>query len=77
MNDINMIHFVESSIRGGVSYINTKFLEAGKDSNEEIMYIDANVSHTSFECFVISHINFFIFDLESLWRRSNGQTSLQ
>jgi len=44
MQDIDMIHFVESSIRGGVSFINTKYLEADTSSNEEIVYIDANVS---------------------------------
>jgi len=48
LNDINMVHFLESSIRGGVSYINTKFLEADLDSKEEIMYIDANVSYHLF-----------------------------
>ena len=44
LHDIDMIHFVESSIRGGVSFINTRFLEAKKTTAEEIVYIDANVS---------------------------------
>lgn len=40
-NDIDMIHFFESGIRGGVSFINTRHLEITKPS-EEIFYIDAN-----------------------------------
>lgn len=40
-NDINMIHFFESGIRGGMSFINTRHLKIDKPS-EEIFYIDAN-----------------------------------
>jgi hypothetical protein len=40
---INMVHFIESSIRGGVSFINTRQLKVV--SPEEIIYIDANVSN--------------------------------
>lgn len=40
--NIDMIHFIESGIRGGMSFINTRILEAAND--EEIVYIDANVS---------------------------------
>lgn len=43
--DINMVHFTESGIRGGMSVINTRVLEPcdepGKET--EIVYIDANV----------------------------------
>lgn len=39
--DINMVHFFESGIRGGVSFINTRHLEIEK-KNEHIFYIDAN-----------------------------------
>lgn len=42
--DINIIQFIESGIRGGVSFINTRHLEADQNCDEEIMYIDANVS---------------------------------
>jgi len=42
--DIDTVHFIESSIRGGVSYINTRFLSSGENTKEEIVYIDANVS---------------------------------
>jgi|694.fasta_scaffold18803_9 hypothetical protein len=48
MSDINMIQFIESSIRGGVSFINTRFLETVKNDPGEIVYIDANVSIINF-----------------------------
>ena len=45
--DIDMVYFIESGIRGGLSYINTRYLstkeEEGK-SKSSIRYIDANVS---------------------------------
>jgi len=43
LSDINMVHFFENNIRGGVSFINTRHLEV-KNDDEEIVYIDANVS---------------------------------
>jgi hypothetical protein len=43
MNDIDMIQLIESSIRGGVSYINTRHLEVAEKDPGEIVYIDANV----------------------------------
>ena len=49
--DINMIQFIESGIRGGVSFINTRHLEVSKGSDEEIFYIDANVSIFSVKLF--------------------------
>lgn len=39
--DINMVQFFESGIRGGVSFINTRHLEIENDK-EKIFYIDAN-----------------------------------
>lgn len=39
--DINMVHFLEKGIRGGVSFIKTRHLLPEKD--EKIVYIDANV----------------------------------
>ncbi len=42
LEDINMVQFIESSIRGGVSFINTRYLQLSNKS-EEIVYIDANV----------------------------------
>lgn len=41
-NDINMVHFVESGKRGGMSIIGTRHLEP-KEPEEELVYIDANV----------------------------------
>ena len=51
--DVDMVHFLEGGIRGGVSFINTRYKNAGKmkkessinDSNPSICYIDANVSN--------------------------------
>jgi len=55
--DINIIQFIESGIRGGVSFINTRHLEINKGSDEEIMYIDANVSNLySFYLLMFYHI---------------------
>lgn len=44
-DDIEIVHFIESSIRGGVSYINTRYLDV-QDEDGEIIYIDANVRYT-------------------------------
>lgn len=43
MSDINMVQFIESSIRGGVSFINTRYLQSNEEDPGEIVYIDANV----------------------------------
>ena len=47
MSDIDMIHFVKSNIRGGLSYVNTRFADVKKLSNDKkedisIAYVDAN-----------------------------------
>ena len=44
--DINMIHFLESGKRGGVSFIGTRHLKPcdKPESESEIVYLDANVS---------------------------------
>ncbi len=39
--DINMVHFFESGIRGGMSFINTRHLKI-ENSRQDIFYIDAN-----------------------------------
>lgn len=39
--DINMVQFIESGIRGGVSFINTRYLSC-ENEDEKIHYIDAN-----------------------------------
>lgn len=39
--DINMVQFIENGIRGGVSFINTRYLTC-KNKKEKIHYIDAN-----------------------------------
>lgn len=40
--EINMVHFFEAGIRGGMSFINTRHLEVKKKKKEKIFYIDAN-----------------------------------
>lgn len=39
--DINVVHFIEQGIRGGISFISTRHLKVEND-NEKIFYIDAN-----------------------------------
>lgn len=43
LSDINMVQFIENSIRGGVSFINNRHLELSEEDKGEIVYIDANV----------------------------------
>jgi len=45
LHDIDMVHFFEAAIRGGISFINTRHLKVEDPAHEEIVYIDANVSH--------------------------------
>lgn len=40
--DINMVHFLERCKRGGVSFINTRYLWTSNISNRDIIYIDRN-----------------------------------
>jgi len=42
-SSVEMVHFIERGIRGGVSFINTRYLKTSKrNPGEEIHYIDAN-----------------------------------
>lgn len=41
LHDPKMFHFIDSGVRGGLSYVCTRFCE--KKSDNEIVYIDANV----------------------------------
>lgn len=40
--DINIIHFLESAKRGGVSFINTRYLQCHENEKAEIIYQDRN-----------------------------------
>ena len=80
--DVDMIHFLEGGIRGGVSFINTRYKnvknEKKKKENPDpaIRYIDANVSihllslslsfSLSLSLFIL-FIKLFYFFTESLW----------
>jgi hypothetical protein len=74
--DINMVQFFESGIRGGVSFINTRHLEITNEK-EKIFYIDANnlyglaqtskLPYNNFEWVdkeIISKINWLLVDTE-------------
>lgn len=39
LTDINMVNFIENNIRGGLSFINQRYVT---NDNEELLYIDAN-----------------------------------
>ena len=47
--DINMVHFLESCKRGGMSFIGTRHLKPSNkpDDESEIVYLDANVRYTN------------------------------
>lgn len=65
LNDISMVHFIESGIRGGVSFISHRYLCSNTDDNSEIVYIDANVSFSTLflniSCLKIIIFHFRIF----------------
>lgn len=71
LNDINMVHLIESGIRGGVSFVSHRYLSSNNDDNSEIVYIDANVSLMIFIKHFI-YIKLVLFFLESLWTSSDG-----
>ena len=65
--DINMVHFIEKGIRGGVSFINTRLLTSTNDDESEIFYIDANVRiFQYFFLYILFYTYFKIFNLTNL-----------
>ena len=77
LHDIDMVHFLESSIRGGVSFINTRHLKVEENTTEEIVYIDANVS-LYYIHFIMQneYVHLLFMFTESLRSRSNVETAL-
>jgi len=55
--DINMVHFFESGIRGGMSFINTRHLKV-ENKSEDIFYIDANNLYGFAQMSLLPYSNF-------------------
>ena len=60
LRDIDMVHFIESAIRGGVSFINNRHLEIEND-DEELIYIDCNVRKFLYFQYMCYYLKFFLF----------------
>jgi len=59
-SSVDMVHFIERGIRGGVSFINTRYLKTVKrNKNEEIHYIDANNLYGQAQTSNLPYNNFF------------------
>jgi hypothetical protein len=59
-NDISVVHFIERGIRGGVSFINTRYLAcSARKKNEAINYIDANNLYGNAQTSFLPYNNFF------------------
>ncbi len=58
--NIDIVHFIERGIRGGVSFINTRYLKTSKrNKNEEIHYIDANNLYGHAQTSFLPYNNYF------------------
>jgi len=56
--DINMVHFLEKGKRGGVSFINTRYLWTTNTSNKDILYIDRNNLYGEAQMSMLPYRNF-------------------
>lgn len=58
--NVEMVHFIEKGIRGGVSFINTRYLKTkARKKNEEIHYIDANNLYGNAQTCKLPYDNYF------------------
>jgi len=59
-SSVDMVQFIERGIRGGVSFINTRYLKTlQRDRNEEIHYIDANNLYGQAQTSYLPYNNYF------------------
>ena len=82
ITDVNMYHFVENSIRGGISMISTRHAQANSPSfpdtydsslpNQNLIYLDANNLY-GWQCLNLCQLMVFVFSN----RRKNYPTMLR
>jgi len=59
-SSVEMVQFIERGIRGGVSFINTRYLNTkARHKNEEIHYIDANNLYGNAQTSMLPYNNYF------------------
>ena len=68
MTDIDQVLFVESNIRGGLSYIGQRFCK--KTPENEMLYIDGMYNQINFE------IRYFALQKEKIESKNNIQKDL-
>jgi hypothetical protein len=61
--DIDVVQFIEKGIRGGVSFVNTRYLSCN-NSNEKIHYIDANNLYGHAQTSLLPYDNFKWLELK-------------
>jgi hypothetical protein len=75
--DIDMVQFIERGIRGGVSYVNTRYLSCTKPQ-EKIHYIDANNLYGHAQMSLLPYDRFKWVDKEIFdnidWKQINTET---
>lgn len=76
--DIDMVQFIESGIRGGVSFINTRYLSCEKP-DEKIHYIDANNLYGHAQMSFLPYSNFDWLEREDIeaidWKKVDTESN--
>lgn len=74
MHDRSMFNMVSDSIRGGLSFVNTKFMTTENSSSDNILYIDLNNMYGISQCLPLPQgsykwevDNSFVFDQWRNW----------